>query len=257
MKIILSIVIFIFVTANAYSEGESTFSNLKKREIYFYLADELYKQESKHSKLKSPETKLFKNIYFEYSFVSIIISEKPFNKEIRLSMKISKQFNILEIWHKDSGRIKPLEEFMHNFEKKENQDFSNPWFSHLENNELINYLNIADKIAKSGSQCSSGDEYSPWLYSKISIFENKIELEQINYWNAKSLDKNNYSMRKLFMTIPIKHNIFPNTLNLQENHFKYQLGKLFINFSDHSSPSYKECGEKIKSSIEQEMENYK
>ena len=115
------------------------------------------------------------------------------------------------------------------------------------NNETKQYLNIADEIAKQAYLCSSGDDYYPGYFSAIAINDDGIILEQINHWNARSIDhKNNYYLRNLRFYIP-------NTAT--ESRLSYgeeKIGKMNVYFSDSSSSNNKKCGDKILKKIEEQ-----
>jgi len=113
--------------------------------------------------------------------------------------------------------------------------------------EILNYLTIADEIAKQGYSCCSGDNYRPGYFSKIIVEERRIVLEQINHLNAKSLDhRNDYNMRNLEFFIP-----FHPTEEKPSSFHGHHIGQMLINFSDGSSRNNKHCGTLIKEKIHQ------
>jgi hypothetical protein len=115
------------------------------------------------------------------------------------------------------------------------------------NNETKQYLNIADEIAKQAYLCSSGDDYYPGYFSAIVINDDGIILEQINHWNARSIDhKNNYYLRNLRFYIP------NTTTETRLSYSEEKIGKLSIYFSDSSSTNNKKCGDKIFITIQEQ-----
>ncbi len=110
---------------------------------------------------------------------------------------------------------------------------------------VINYLAIADAIAKQSYLCSSGDDYHPGYYSEIIIEETQLVLKQINRHNSRSIDhKNDYHLRELEFYIPLQ----PTEVKLafQEE----SIGEMKLRFFDHSSQNNKSCGDRIKEQIE-------
>ncbi|MEJ0031007.1 MAG: hypothetical protein WDO15_11800 [Bacteroidota bacterium] len=63
---------------------------------------------------------------------------------------------------------------------------------------------------------------------------NHIELQQVNYMNARSLDhKDDYSLRSLVFRISLDGN-----------------QKMITEFTDRSSQNNRECGERIKTALD-------
>ena len=128
-----------------------------------------------------------------------------------------------------------------------------PWNSGQKGNygkEIFDYLNICDRIAEESYLCSSGDDYYPGYFSAIEIKEDFIFLQQINYHNARSIDhKQNYTMRKLEITIPVKSHNYDKDCD-------HKIGKMLINFSDLSSKQNKLCGDKMLQKIEEEKSRF-
>lgn len=113
--------------------------------------------------------------------------------------------------------------------------------------ETEQYLNIADEIAKQAYLCSSGDHYHPGFFSKISVDEAGIILQQINHWNARSIDhKKDYHLRNLEFYIP--NLITESKLSFRDE----KIGRMTIHFSDRSSENNKNCGDKIFSKIQEQ-----
>lgn len=222
-----------------------TIQVLQERESYFFLAETLQQKYAAQS--------LTKEITFEYSFVTITL-KTSFGKEINtwLSVRISKAFSILEVACMDKKVEKEVVKFIRNFEKLDKKIIGNQWLKKINTVETIEYLAEADQIAKIGSSCSG--TYAPSYYSKIQIDEAKISLEQIDYQNTKSLDKENYSMRTLFFEIEYLKNSSAN-VNNESSQIAYQVScqykSIKICFNDLSSPSYQECGRKIAQAIKE------
>jgi len=104
-----------------------------------------------------------------------------------------------------------------------------PW-----SKQVIQQLETADNIASIAMNCVAGDEYRPGNFSKILLNHNFIELHQVNYMNAKSLNhKNNYSLRSLVFRISLE-----------------KATKMITEFTDRSSQNNRHCGEKIRAAID-------
>ncbi|MCU0436376.1 MAG: hypothetical protein MUC49_00575 [Raineya sp.] len=148
---------------------------------------------------------------------------------------------------------KSIESFIRHFL----QNFSllnSPLLKKYQDKEIINYLNKIDIIAKNGYACSSGDDYQAGLYSEIIISDVYLRLNQINWWNAKSLDRNNYCMRKLVFLIPVQDNksLLSEILKKEFlNTYSYQ--DMVAGFEDHSAPDYRTCGQAILKALQDEF----
>lgn len=57
-----------------------------------------------------------------------------------------------------------------------------PW-----SNDILQQLESADSIASLAVNCTAGDDYYPGNFSKVILSQHHIELQQINYMDAKSL----------------------------------------------------------------------
>jgi len=101
--------------------------------------------------------------------------------------------------------------------------------------EHINkHLTTADSVASLAMNCTAGDNYRPGNFSKIIYTNTHIELQQVNYMNAKSLDhKNDYSLRSLVFRIPLSEN-----------------SKMITEFTDRSSKNNRECGDRIQAALD-------
>ncbi len=100
--------------------------------------------------------------------------------------------------------------------------------------KINNQLTTADNIASLAINCTKGDDYRPGNFSKVLLTGKHIELQQINYMNAKSLDhKKDYSLRSLVFRIPLDEN-----------------QKLITEFTDRSSKNNRHCGDKIQAALD-------
>lgn len=117
--------------------------------------------------------------------------------------------------------------------------------------EIQRYLTIAETIAKEGYACSSGDDYRPGYFSKMSVSDDDIKLEQINRWNSRSLNhKTNYHMRDLEFYIPLSGILKRNFWS------EHAIGNMKILFNDRSSPNNRGCGERIMEALVRETEEW-
>jgi len=99
---------------------------------------------------------------------------------------------------------------------------------------VIKNIQAADSIAKVAVNCTVGDNYRPGSFSKVIYANDRIELQQINYMNAKSLaHKNDYSLRSLVFRIPLDGN-----------------KKMITEFSDRSSENNRQCGDNIQAALD-------
>lgn len=101
-------------------------------------------------------------------------------------------------------------------------------------NGITHQLETADNIAGLATDCTVGDEYGPGNFSKILLDDTHIELQQVNYMNAKSLDhKDDYSLRSLVFRIPLD-----------------ETNKMTTEFTDRSSRNNRPCGDRIKAALD-------
>lgn len=114
-----------------------------------------------------------------------------------------------------------------------------PW-----SDEVKRSVEEADRIAALCLNSTWGDDYHPGNFSKITLFDDRIELEQVNKMNAKSLDhKNNYSLRSLEFTIPLSKSL---TFSLAQ----YKIGDMLVEFTDHSSENNLQYGMRVSEELE-------
>lgn len=112
--------------------------------------------------------------------------------------------------------------------------------------EVIQSLQTADEIAVLTVNCAVGDNYHPGSFSKVSVNDWCIELQQINRMHARSLDhKNNYSMRDLVFTIPFERDAV-----IAKRLGAYQVGSMVVEFSDNSSANNRGCGRSVVEALE-------
>ncbi len=251
LQIIFLILVF---SCNTMAQEIKTSDILDERSAYFYLTELLEKEHH--------ELSLSKEIAFEYTFAIIELIDKE-KGEVYLSARISTHFDILEVWCADKNKQKESERFIRNFinqhltDKKEGGiRHQSKWLDLCESEKVKNKLAIADKIAQTGHYCTSGDDYSPGFYNRILITEAGIELSQENRWNATSLDRENYCLRKLLFFIPFGVLKEEDILTFRKNadgEATDKVDDLLIFFEDHSSPNYKECGQKIFAAIKEEV----
>lgn len=99
---------------------------------------------------------------------------------------------------------------------------------------ITKHLTTADSIASLALNCTAGDDYRPGNFSKVTYANTYIELQQVNYLNAKSLDhKNDYSLRSLVFRIPLSEN-----------------SKMITEFTDRSSENNRHCGDRIQAALD-------
>jgi hypothetical protein len=118
--------------------------------------------------------------------------------------------------------------------------------------EIVNYLQISDRIGEQCYACASGDNYHPGFFSSISMNDEVIILTQINRHNSRSIDhKRDYHMRDLKITIPLGAAYEESRL------CDFRIGNMMIAFTDQSSEQNKKCGGKILQKIKQEKSEFK
>jgi hypothetical protein len=162
-----------------------------------------------------------------------------------------KVFNT-EVYCENKGAEADLKEFILHHTPPAGYPWNTQPKANLYDEALLSYISSADRIAKPGHDCASGDRYAPGYYSNMIVTENSIVLEQINRWNSKSLDhKNDYHMRDLKIFIPLTPR------KKKESGFEeFQLGKMSVFFSDRSSKNNRSCGDAIMDKILEEKRNF-
>jgi len=120
---------------------------------------------------------------------------------------------------------------------------------------VLQYVAIADEIAKVGSNCASGDDYRPGYFSKIMVMDDQIVLEQTNHYNSRSTtSKDDYHLRDLEFYIPLK--TFEGQKSNRTGLDNHWVGGMRIYFSDRSSPNNERCGNAIKAKIDAEIDKF-
>jgi hypothetical protein len=232
----------------------NTVEILKNLKPYSFLINELFKHEQFYLQGKDNFVKLKKDISIEYDFINLQLTgmyktEGEGNEiQNRLYGRVcfespNNTYDLKDIYCEDASRMDELKIIINNTSLIEAA------FDYKE--EIYQYLQIADSIAKRTQNCTSGDNYRPGYYSKIFVSDEQIILSQVNYMNAKSLNhKNDYSMRNLEIIIPLS--------GQKENmgFSDYQIGVMLIRFSDSSSDNNRSCGLAIREQIELESALY-
>lgn len=99
---------------------------------------------------------------------------------------------------------------------------------------VVKSLMKADSIANLVLNCASGDDYWPGNFSEVIYGSKYIELRQVNYMNAKSLDhRKDYSLRSLVFHVPMSADT-----------------KMTWEFTDRSSENNRRCGDSIKAALD-------
>ena len=233
-------------------------NNLKP---FTYLLNNIQSQESLYLKKNSDFLKLTKEVRSEYSFILLelnYVSKEAENLKYsrnRIYCKIEFEIQndkilFKKLYCEDPSRTNALESLIKagqnitSWSTKPNQ----PLF---DTDTITNYLIIADNIAHTASNCTSGDNYRPGNFSCISLEEEYITLSQINYMNSRSsAHKDDYSLRKLEFIIPIAQS------RKAADNYDYQIGEMMIEFSDHSSKNNKTCGDALKEKITEEKQRF-
>jgi hypothetical protein len=187
------------------------------------------------------------SITFEYTFVTIAYTEKS-TQTLWLSIRRSVLFNILEVWCKDATQTKALEKW---FLQQESLFGTNPindlaLWAWLETPSIRIALQRADQVGKIGRDCAH-TTYGETYYEKIVLSAQGIALTQTDYWNAKSLDRENYCMRKLEMFVAVEEALPTFAFDVQQKE------NLYWHFSDSSAPNQRACGKAIREAIEEVM----
>jgi hypothetical protein len=204
------------------------------------------------------ESGLRKKVSLSYSFITLkldISNKQPGQDKYSTQLYLQCTFQIdeqrtlcTEVYCHDADR----EDEVKNFILQRTPAAGYPWNTSLNrktyNREIVYYIAIADKIAKKGYSCSSGDNYKPGYFSEIIIEENRIILKQINHWNSRSIfHKDDYHLRDLEFFIPL----CADSKQESTNH-DFQIGQMRIRFSDRSSENNRHCGNAIMEKIMEE-----
>lgn len=242
--------------------GQSTISSndfLTQHQAFFALAETIAK------KLENDTLKLTYqlSLHAPENVVMDWYTQQEPNKTYA-SLRFAKKFSICEFWcdapiYKDKknpylqhkGMQKSMEMFVLHFLEKPPTQESEFW-QHTQSKAVQKYLKEADEIAQKGYLCTSGDNYHASFYTEIEARPSNLILSQINWWNAKSLDKENYCMRKLAFFIP-----FSTSKASEIQDFKSKFGglntfsfeQMTISFEDRSTKNHKMCSEEILNAI--------
>jgi hypothetical protein len=213
---------------------------------YQRLLEEIYQKESK----EDPNLVWKKSLSSQYSFITLEL--KAAAKEdldayeelmIQITFEIDNTKVILnDVYCEEKSKKEELEQWI----KSNKALHDTPWHTEPNNTwyhdeKVTAYINMADEIAKETYNCASGDDYRPGCFSQIKIEDTFLSLSQINLHHAKSsAHKEDYHMRKLHFYIPTTEKAIEPSLDMN-----YQIGEMYISFSDHSSPKNRACGQKI------------
>jgi hypothetical protein len=119
------------------------------------------------------------------------------------------------------------------------------------NQEVIKYLEIADRIAAFGNDLSA----RPTDYRSVTITKNEIKLDQSNHMNSRSLDhKDSYLLRDLIFLIPLENRNKKGSDKIVIG--SYFIGDMEIIFNDGSAKSQKYTGDKISKQLELEIKHF-
>lgn len=230
--------IYLFLCMQYADNDMATLQLLRQKLPYLHIA------EAGAGKVGKPDMDM--SITFEYTFITIAYKEKS-TQTLWLSIRRSVSFNIIEVWCKDATQT---ESFKTWFLQQESQKGTNATddlalWAWLENPSVRLALERADRVGKIGRDCAHttyGDAY----YEKIVLSSQGILLEQTDYWNATSLDRENYCMRRLVMFIAFAEAL-PAFYNFQQKE------NLYLAFSDSSAPNYRACGKAVREAITEVM----
>jgi len=180
-------------------------------------------------------------------------NKRSFSRYLQCGFLIDQQkVSLTEVYCQINDQEKAVKDFILKKESQEGDAWDTRTKENLYNKEILRYLSIADEIAKKGYLCAAGDNYRPGYFSKIIVTDNSIVLEQVNRWNAKSLDhKKDYHLRDLEFRIPLRE-VAENKSGLPD----YLIGQMLIHFNDHSSENNKHCGDRIREKILEEKARF-
>jgi hypothetical protein len=178
-----------------------------------------------------------------YSFVTLDVRSKEGELLCRIEFEVdSTGAKLEELYCKNSGLNQLLwsklkQKSLPGLDERGTEAL--PW-----SNEIRNSIEQADKIAALCLNCTNGDNYRPGNFSKITILDDRIVLEQVNKMNAKSLDhKKDYSLRTLEFVIPLSK-------TLPVSFGQVKIGEMLVEFSDNSSENNRRCGERVREELE-------
>jgi hypothetical protein len=254
-----------FIPKEINAQNMKAIDILNNLKIYQNLLDEIALKETVVLKDKEGFIKLVKEVESSYSFITLELRTLTKDKSgsltdfdeilfCEIKFEIDHKDNVAykePLYCADKSRTAEIEKLVQ--EKLVanklvwNSTVKNDSYS---NKEITEYLNKADEIAEQAYNCANGDNYRPGFFSKISIQEDGIHLEQVNHMNSRSTaHKDNYSLRRLEFLLPF-------TPREKSYHYDYQIGHLLIAFSDSSSDNNKPCGKAIKEKINESVIRY-
>lgn len=182
-----------------------------------------------------------------YSFVTLDVSANEGDLLCRVRFELDERGAELdEVYCKDKSLTATLRSKL---ESKKFPGFDDAVGAAAWPDDVRSSIEQADKLAALCLNCVAGDNYRPGNFSKISLHHDRIELDQINKMNSKSLDhKNNYSLRSLEFVIPLSKDSTPSIA-------QYKIGKMLVEFTDHSSPNNRRYGDEVVNELERLSEN--
>ncbi len=222
------------------------------------MLDEIYQKENK----EDPNFVWKKSLSSQYSFITLEVRVTPIDDldgygelVVQATFEIGNTKVMLkEVYSEEKSKKEALEQLIKLNKAVHDAHWhtepNNTWYC---DEKVTAYINMADEIAQEAVNCNSGDNYRPGSFSEIKVEDALVELSQVNLHNAKSSDhKDDYHMRKLYFYIPLtKEKTIKETYDMN-----YQIGEMYIAFSDHSSPKNKECGKKIVEQILQQKTSF-
>lgn len=237
---------------------------LQNLTVFQKLLDDLHSKETERLQHKPGFVQLVKSISNQYSFITLRLGlrtesasdRSEYSEKIycQISFEISANTIVFkELYHESATDKEALTIAIMN-NSNVNQI---AWHTAFENTfyhgeETMRYLDIADEIASSAFNCTSGDDYYPGYFSEIQQSDGMLKLSQTNHMNSRSLQhKADYTLRKLEFFIPLKED------TEEKPFYDYEIGKMKIYFRDSSSANKKACGDAILIKIEEALAKYK
>lgn len=222
---------------------QKTINFLIEHQKYIILAEKI-----KETLETSNTTFTFQLILYGKDNLKIEWKQTSPNSDASVHLRLMKQPSIFEFASNKfikEDKQKSIESFIRHF--LENPSLSSSsLLKKYQDKEIVKYLDKADIIAKNGYACSSGDNYHAGLYNEIIISDFYLRLNQVNWWNARSLDKDNYCMRKLAFLIPIQENKEAILKAFKQEYLDtYSYKNMLAGFEDHSAPNHLTCGQAI------------
>jgi len=219
---------------------------------YFLLLTAIEEREKEIIRENTPAPKFNKSVSLRYDWLTLTIKYNNgemdfYSAYFEATFNISGQTVKFTELHYVPDQAKRKNEILDFLLRHVPKSFDNAMLPNSEslNKETVQYLSIADEIAKQAYLCSSGDDYRPGYFSEISMDDTGIMLNQINHWNSRSIaHKQDYHLRNL--EFQISNEIRGEKLPYGAD----QIGRMMIVFSDRSSNNNKSCGDKIYNEIQ-------